>query len=384
MEEKDLNTNPVEQESQATPESEPTPEESVFETAKRLVVQGRSVIPIKLAYLPDRGKRPAIPWEEFQRRLPTQEELAEWFEHTDNQLGMVTGCISGGIFILDFDEGWEISFPEFMELFPEFQESLIVKSGGGRYHVYGRVENLSPSITKLEKKKYEDGKLAYRVELRANGHQTLVPPSIHPNRERYSYFNEAEIVTLNPARVDELLQWFNVTGKKSETNKGCEKNPEGWQQEFLSEKQEGERNESLTKLAGRYVAKGLSRGETLGFLLSANSTYLPPLSTEEVEGILDSIIKRHENRHGCKVKEIPEEFEAEIMEMFQDGWDDAGMGKIFGKLFSGEYCYIEELKNWYRFGGVNWINDPYEAEMRMVEAVDSIHNLHYKKGTSQA
>lgn len=154
--------------------------------------------------------------EEFQTRLPTQDELTQWFEHTDNQLGMITGCVSGGIFILDFDDGWEISLPEFMELFPEFQETLIVKSGGGRYHVYGRVENLSPSVTKHEKKKYEDEKLIYRVELRANGHQTLVPPSIHPNGERYSYFKEVEIVTSTPDRFEELLKWFNVTDKKSE------------------------------------------------------------------------------------------------------------------------------------------------------------------------
>jgi putative DNA primase/helicase len=157
-----------------------------------------------------------------------------------------------------------------------------------------------------------------------------------------------------------------------------QRKPDGWEQECLGEIKDGEgRNVALAQLAGRYIGKGLSRAETLLTLIGVNSNYNPPLPREDVETILNSVIKGDKKRHPDR--KISDEYEAEIMEMFKDGWDDAGMGKIFGNLFSGEYCYIDELKGWYRFNGVNWINDTHETEVRMVEVIDIIHELHYQR-----
>ncbi len=72
--------------------------------------------------------------------------------------------------------------------------------------------------------------------------------------------------------------------------------PEGWEQEYLGAT-EGSRNDSLTKLAGRYIGKELSKKETLLALIGVNRGFNPPLSEREVESVLDSVWKIHHDKH---------------------------------------------------------------------------------------
>ncbi len=47
------------------------------------------------------SKSPLVPWTEFQKRLPTEDELRQWQSQFNPKLwGMVTGKISG-IFVAD-------------------------------------------------------------------------------------------------------------------------------------------------------------------------------------------------------------------------------------------------------------------------------------------
>ena len=70
----------------------------IYLAAKKLLSEECSVVPIA------RGKKaPSLKWEIYQRRLPTESEIYNWFIGTDNQLGLVTGNVSGGRFLVDFD-----------------------------------------------------------------------------------------------------------------------------------------------------------------------------------------------------------------------------------------------------------------------------------------
>lgn len=73
--------------------------------------------------------------------------------------------------------------------------------------------------------------------------------------------------------------------------------PPEWQAEILQGVPKGERNISLTRLAGRYLGKGLLRGEVLPILMDVNSRFNPPLAMKEVETILESVIKTDERNH---------------------------------------------------------------------------------------
>ena len=56
-----------------------------YEDAKKLVDHGFSVFPIK-----PKDKVPAIPsWKEFQQRMPTDEELHEWFDPGNKNIAVV-------------------------------------------------------------------------------------------------------------------------------------------------------------------------------------------------------------------------------------------------------------------------------------------------------
>jgi len=66
--------------------------------ARAYLAAGFSVIPL----IPG-SKLPAVAWTEFQKRLPTDEELVRWFEKTSNNLGLVLGAVSRGSFAFDFD-----------------------------------------------------------------------------------------------------------------------------------------------------------------------------------------------------------------------------------------------------------------------------------------
>lgn len=67
-------------------------------------IAAQELIYYEIPVIPLIGKKPAIPWKEFQTRLPTQKELLGWFtEKTRHNLGIVTGSLSG-ITVKDFDD----------------------------------------------------------------------------------------------------------------------------------------------------------------------------------------------------------------------------------------------------------------------------------------
>src|SRR3954471_11714417 len=79
-----------------------------LEIARQLRGRGLSVIPVPrpragvLPGMPGDGKVPAIPWREFQTRLPTEAELVHGFSRAAMNLAVVTGAVSG-VVVIDAD-----------------------------------------------------------------------------------------------------------------------------------------------------------------------------------------------------------------------------------------------------------------------------------------
>jgi len=69
-----------------------------LDAALEYLERGWSIIPIR----PD-AKRPAIKWLEYQERLPTEEEVEEWWTKWPNHdIAIVTGALSG-VVVVDCD-----------------------------------------------------------------------------------------------------------------------------------------------------------------------------------------------------------------------------------------------------------------------------------------
>ena len=185
----------------------------IYLAAKKLLSEECSVVPIA------RGKKaPSIKWEIYQRRLPTEREIYNWFIGTDNQLGLVTGNVSGGRFLVDFDGMiCEEAFEEFKTRFPEFENGRTVVTGSGKPHVHGKCPDLPIDFTRKIKHYYDDeNQQIGEVDLRGNRHQGLIPPSMHPCGTVYNYVDENDPVTeITRERFLEILDWMDEGQKES-------------------------------------------------------------------------------------------------------------------------------------------------------------------------
>lgn len=109
---------------------------SLLAVATRYLGAGLCVLP---AIVPQ--KRPGLPrWKEYQRRLPTPQEVGGWFRHADG-LCLITGAVSGHLEMIDFDaaaDRYEAWAANMHQRAPGLLERLVVEctQSGGRHVVY--------------------------------------------------------------------------------------------------------------------------------------------------------------------------------------------------------------------------------------------------------
>ena len=72
---------------------------NVYQTACAARRAGISFIPIRA----DGTKSPAVQWKDFQRKHPTLSDARTWFYRKNRGIAFITGAISGGLEMLDFD-----------------------------------------------------------------------------------------------------------------------------------------------------------------------------------------------------------------------------------------------------------------------------------------
>lgn len=136
-----------------------------------------SVIPVS------KDKKPFIKWEEYQRRLPTTEEVKKWWQDfPEAQVGIVTGILSG---LCAFDTDDADADKAFQELIPD---SLLVPTvttpRGGRHYYFKCTD---PALTNKAML------LGKKMDFRANGGYILAPPSTNGRGNQYAYLEGLSI-----------------------------------------------------------------------------------------------------------------------------------------------------------------------------------------------
>ncbi len=147
---------------------------TALEAARRYVLAGVSVIPVKA----DGSKSPAYSgWPEFRSRLPTEAELSKWFDgSTLLGVGAVPGPASGNMVVLDFEcKGGVSAYTEFMTRLPpnlgqELLKLPIVRTPSGGRHVWVR---LPETVCGGKLARYVNGNT--KAEVRGHGHMVLAP-----------------------------------------------------------------------------------------------------------------------------------------------------------------------------------------------------------------
>lgn len=210
-------------------------ESATLRAAKRYLSLGWSVIPLK-----PNSKEPLIPWQEFQKRLPTEQELMKWFQEEKNNIGIVTGEISG-LSVVDVDG----LLPDLLN---GIHSPITVKTrrGSHLYFVYGGENN---SVSKI----------AEHVDVRGEGGFIVAPPSIidsHTYRFVNPYF-----------RIDSLPRFpSDLLPKKEEIVQGRLGKPEGWVAEALKGMQIGNIDNTLVSVLGSLRRNGYSEQDAYMFI----------------------------------------------------------------------------------------------------------------------
>lgn len=174
-------------------------------TAKNLVQAGFSVIPL----LPG-TKVPIAKWDDYQKRLPTEDEIDFWWSGDSiPNLAVVCGDVSGGLAVIDIDPRKGGSAEAVAEKFSiSLGDTPRVYTGGGGYHVYFRTAGTTKTV----------GTLVPGVELRSEGAIVVVPPSIHPDTKK-PYIWELDLtkrMRLLPQEIrDYLSERENLVGKSN-------------------------------------------------------------------------------------------------------------------------------------------------------------------------
>jgi archaellum biogenesis ATPase FlaH len=172
----------------------------------------------------------------------------------------------------------------------QLRPSVIIKTGGG-YHVYWFLKRPAakdqiPEIECLLKQLASslDGDMGATDASRI----LRIPGTLNLKRDRFP----VHLIRFRPTRKYKISD-FKFLSPRIEKSKHSAK-PIAWADRvLLNGVSEGERNNTITKLAGRYVRKELSKIESLPILLEANRQFEPSLPEKEVIKILDSVNKTH-------------------------------------------------------------------------------------------
>jgi len=220
-----------------------------------------SLIPLKA-----KMKEPRIQWKQYTAEPASDRQLGKWWtQYPDSNVAVITGKISN-LIVIDIDE--ESAFDLLKEQGIDLKGITTAVSETHRGYQY--FFNYHSAI---KQRNFDGG------EVRTDGHYVVIPPSIHPEETRYSW--EHSPFDVGIADIPESLIKFtraNKTAKSSLTNKLVIPG--------------GQRNNTLTRLAGSMRRPGMTEDEIVEALMIVNNNrYKPPLPEKEVRNIAHSIGK---------------------------------------------------------------------------------------------
>jgi replicative DNA helicase len=255
--------------------------------------RGWSVFPLK-----ERDKVPTVKWADV---CTTEANMIKgWWEYAPaSNIGIATGKKSG-ITVLDVDashDGYE-SLAALIEQYGGLPETPVAKTGGGGEHIFFKY---------AEGTRNSAGKLGRGLDIRSEGGYVVGASSRHPNGNLYEW-----VVRPSQVELAEMPEW--MIEKLQERGEIKETIQSGGVID-------GERNNSLTKLAGSMRRKGHSEDGIFAALQIYNrEKCVPPLTDGEVLLIAKSV-SRYEPQDEIKIikatapaYDIIDEIEAEARE----------------------------------------------------------------------
>lgn len=228
------------------------------------------------------SKKPAIKWEEFQKRRAATDEREEWKRQFPGcNWAIVTGEVSG-LLALDWDKakGRELRKEKNV-----YGGPASITPSGGFHTLHTHPGRRVPNGVRLL------GDESGGLDIRGDGGYIVCPPSTVDGKV-YKREIAPWMVALTPAPdwVWPLIERGDGSGPNSVH--AAAPQPDG----LPPGVGKGQRNQTMAQYAGRYLRKGCTAEETFQILRAVNQKFRPPLSDEEVRRIVFSIARRERDK----------------------------------------------------------------------------------------
>ena len=264
---------------------------------------GFSVIPVK------KDKRPLIPWTEFQKRIPTANEIKQWWkDYPSANVGIVCGEVSN-LFAIDCDS--EDSFETVKKHIPQDLTYPIASTPRGGRHLlfsYPKGSNLTIAAGVIP-----------NLDFRGNGGFVVAAPSVNDNGKGYAWIVKPTVNNIPPL-PEQLLSFLlrrinniiyspyikgNVVNSSSFTTKHYI---------YYNILQEGKRDNDLFHVAN-CLLKGNCEPEVAEQVLNILADNCnPPFPKNEIPAKIKSALNRVHARERNLADEVREYF------LLQDGY----------------------------------------------------------------
>lgn len=233
--------------------------------ASEYVDNGWSILPVK-----PEEKRPYMTnWLQYMKNRATKQMVGNWFTSLSGAgIGVVTGRISN-IIVLDVESYCPFPIEELLKKYPT---QMISRTGSGGYHLFYQYPT---NVSKVSNRV----KIFEGADLRADGGFIVLPPTRHPNGNKYEWISRG-IPGAFPLALLDLRSEPTIQN-------------EGWITEALRGVSEGGRNDTCARLAGYFFKKGMNADIVEALLLEWNERNNPPLPVREVRTTIKSIERSH-------------------------------------------------------------------------------------------
>jgi hypothetical protein len=299
----------------------------------------------------DRGKHPRVQWATYQQERATKDQIRAWWARwEDANIGIVTGRVSG-IVVLDIDpaHGGEDSVEELEQRFGPFEDTITsLTGGGGRHLIYAH-----PGVDMRGGSNYLPG-----IDIRADGGLIIAPPSLHASGRSYVWEASSEAWDTTAAPMPRAMATL-IAERPAVIGERVGGRPRFDIADMLGRAiPEGDRDETLIRIAGYYVAKTPGDSATpLARVLEVNKLQCkPPLPESQVHKVVNSALRREARKAQAhreletrlKGKERAGELSnADRLDLAKAFWKSIGLPAIadWVLLRGNEPTYVLEMPN---------------------------------------
>ncbi|MCK9275034.1 MAG: bifunctional DNA primase/polymerase [Syntrophales bacterium] len=258
-------------------------EKIYLKAAIQYLRNGYSIIPV------GKNKKPLIAWKEFQDRLPTEDEIREWWnQYPKAMIGVVTGPISE-ICVVDIDR-YAQDYSEDIELeyFPEGIVTPTVQTPRGGTHLYFKYpEDLNLTI---------NARALPGIDFRGRGGYVVAPPSRNGTGKGYQWVEGLSIDDIQPGPLPRA--YINNINSSIRNVRGSYNSVTDHYQplqdvtDVTVSFEQGKRDDSLFHTAHCLIKGGMSESDARHILDILANNCNPLFSPKEAQVKIDSVLER--------------------------------------------------------------------------------------------